>query len=123
MVIGACQIIFYLEGMSSLKDKRQIIRKIIDRTRHKFNAAIAETGANDHYQVAIIGFTVVSNSETHTHKMISKICDFIEKLHLAPISDQHIETFFVGNDVTPMDVVTDHADMMNIDFNQEPKEQ
>lgn len=44
MVIGCCKIKIRAEWVNSLKDKRMELRRIVDRTKNKFNISIAEVG-------------------------------------------------------------------------------
>ena len=60
MVVGVCQISLSLPGVTSLKAKRSIVRKVLDRTSNKFNVAAAEVGQQDTHRQAVLGFAVVS---------------------------------------------------------------
>ena len=42
MVVGVCQISLSLPGVTSLKAKRSIVRKVLDRTANRFNVAVAD---------------------------------------------------------------------------------
>ncbi len=47
MVIGICEATFRAEWVTNLKEKRMVVKSLIERTRHKFNAAVAAGGAQD----------------------------------------------------------------------------
>ena len=47
MFVGVCRLTLYLHGNVSLKGKRKIMRSLIERTRTKFNASVAEVEDND----------------------------------------------------------------------------
>ena len=47
MVVGICRLSLYFPESGSLKTKRQGLRKVIDRLRAKFNAAVAEVADQD----------------------------------------------------------------------------
>ncbi len=68
----------HLPESGSLKDKRQVIRSLMQRIRNKFQAAVAEVGDNDAWQVATIGVAVVSNSAGHCEEMLREIIDYIQ---------------------------------------------
>ena len=87
MVVGVCRLDLRIHEVNSLKLKRQILRKIIDRTRNKFNVAVAEVGDNDLWQRAKIGFVVVGNDGRHVDSMMETITTFIEDLNIAEIID------------------------------------
>jgi uncharacterized protein len=77
MVVGICRVAFSLPGNDSLKGKRSIVRRIIDRTKSKFNLAIAEVDALDAHRSAVIGFAVVSNDTRHVNSMLDRISAFM----------------------------------------------
>ena len=72
VVVGVCRIAFCLPGNDSLKGKRRVVRRIVDRTRNKFNAAVAEVGALDEHRRRVLGFAVVSNDARHANSMLDK---------------------------------------------------
>ena len=73
-----------------------MLRRIIDRTRHTFNAAVAEVGALDEHRQAVIGFAVVSNDARHANSMLDKIGGFVTGLTEAVVIDRSIELLHVG---------------------------
>ena len=91
MVVGICRLTLFLPGSRSLKDKRQVVRKLGDRLRAKFNAAIAEIGGQDTWQRAVLGFAVVGNEERHTQSMVDTITRTVEDLYLAQIANREVE--------------------------------
>lgn len=80
-----------IEGNSSLKGKRQVLRKIIDRVRQKFNVSIAEVGENDKWQRAQLGFCVVGNDKKYVNSSLDKITNFIDNLRVADILNSEID--------------------------------
>ena len=93
MVTGAGCIDFILHDCGNLKEKRSIVKKMIDRSRNHFNAAIAEVDYLDLCQRGKVGVAVVSNDRRHANSMLDKIINFIEDLHLVDIIDAKIELF------------------------------
>ncbi len=91
MVIGTGTIKFELHGINSLKEKRSIVKSIINRTRNKFNISIAETDYNDSFLWAEIGFAVVGNNTRVVNSKVDKVLNSIDEIGLAQISDSHIE--------------------------------
>ncbi len=87
MVVGVCRLTLMVSESHSLKDKRMVLRRIKDRTRLKFNVAIAEVGDQDIWQSAQIGFAVVANDRAFVESMVDKIEKFIEHLGVAKIVD------------------------------------
>ena len=91
MVVGVCCLRLALHGVFSLKEKRSIVKKIIERTRNKFPVSIAEVGDNDMWQSAKIGFSVVANDRSYVNSCMDRVIDYIEGLYLADILDQQME--------------------------------
>jgi hypothetical protein len=63
----------------SLKEKRQIVKSLIARTRNTFNVGIAEVAAQDIWQQAVIGVACVSASHSYAHEQIEAVVRFIEE--------------------------------------------
>lgn len=91
VVLGACRITLRLAEVDSLKGKRQILKKIIARTQHRFNISIAETAHNDDWQRAEVGFACVGNETPFVNSAVDKTIDYIDSLHLAEIIHTDIE--------------------------------
>ncbi len=85
MFVGVCRLTFQLFGVSSLKEKRSIVRRIVERTRVKFNASVAEISDNDSHQRSVVGAAVVGNERAHVDAMISSVIRFVEHIGTAPL--------------------------------------
>jgi uncharacterized protein YlxP (DUF503 family) len=96
MVVGVCQISLSLPGVSSLKAKRSIVRKVLDRTANKFNVAAAEVGLQDTHRQAVLGFAVVSSDRRHANAMLDSIASFVEGAGEAVVMDRSTELVSVG---------------------------
>ncbi|MFZ7126099.1 MAG: DUF503 domain-containing protein [Desulfobacterales bacterium] len=91
MVIGIGRMVFRIHDCHSLKGKRKVVKSMIARLRNQFNASIAEVGANDVYQRAEIGFSVVGNSQQVINAKMDKLIDMAEDLGLAELLDAEME--------------------------------
>ena len=72
MVVGGCRLTLVVEGSHSLKEKRMFLRRIKDRTRQKFNVAIAEVASQDAWQQAVLGMGVVANDKAFSRQVVEK---------------------------------------------------
>ncbi len=95
MVVGICQLDFRIPENHSLKGKRHVIRKLIDRVRHRFNVAISEVGDNDLWQRGQIGICTVGNDRRHINSSLDKVIDFIEKMQLVEMVNTEMEILSV----------------------------
>ena len=41
MVIGVCRLTISIAESYSLKDKRRVVKSLVERVRHRFNVAVA----------------------------------------------------------------------------------
>ncbi|MGE5549140.1 MAG: DUF503 domain-containing protein [Bacteroidota bacterium] len=78
MVIGSAELELLLPSCLSLKDKRQILKSLLERLRHRFNLAAAEVGGQEQWQRAVIGVACVSNDPEHVREILAQIMRFIE---------------------------------------------
>jgi uncharacterized protein YlxP (DUF503 family) len=87
MTVGVCRLTLMAPESHSLKEKRMILRSIKDKTRLKFNVAIAEVGSQDNWQEFVLGFAVVANDKRFVQEMVEKIVNYIDGLAMAKIID------------------------------------
>ncbi len=78
MHIGTLTVVLYLAEGSSLKEKRQVIKSLIETTRRKFNVSIAEVDDNDLWQRATLGVACIANDAAHVHRVLDKVLDHLE---------------------------------------------
>ncbi|MEC8025967.1 MAG: DUF503 domain-containing protein [Myxococcota bacterium] len=83
--VGVCRFELWIDDNESLKGKRSVVKRTIQRTRNRFNCAMAEVDDNDILTRAVLAYTVVGNERRFVNSMISKINDFIEDLGTAPV--------------------------------------
>jgi uncharacterized protein YlxP (DUF503 family) len=75
----SAKLTFYIPHAASLKDKRQVCRSIIDKTRQKYNASVAEVGSQDIHQTLTIGVAVVSGDVAHAQYSLDGIVRYMEE--------------------------------------------
>ena len=96
MNIGVCRVRLRLAENHSLKGKRQVLRTIKARCRHKFDIAIAETGDQDVWQTATLGIICISNDRRHANEILSNTVNFIDAGYFdAELLDYNIEIISV----------------------------
>lgn len=78
MKVIAVTLLFRLHEVFSLKDKRSIKKKLMDRLKNKFNIAVSETAHMDDINLLEISFCAVSNDYTQLEKVHSSVMNFIE---------------------------------------------
>ncbi|MDI7258671.1 MAG: DUF503 domain-containing protein [Thermodesulfobacteriota bacterium] len=95
MVVGICRLDFRIPENHSLKGKRHILKKMIDRVKHRFNVAISEVGDHDLWQRGQLGICAVGNDRRHINSSLDHVIDFIEKMHLVELIHTEMEILSV----------------------------
>ena len=90
--VGLLQVRLHLPDAQSLKDKRQVVKSILDRARQRFQVAAAETGEQDVHRIAELGFAAVSGSAHHAQEIVSKILDALRVHPAARVLEHEMET-------------------------------
>ncbi|MEO8396893.1 MAG: DUF503 domain-containing protein [Chloroflexota bacterium] len=92
IIIGLCTVEFELPGVTTLKEKRSILKSMLARLHNQFNISAAEVDFQDALQASVIAFTTVTNDTRHANHTISTILNWIEANYPdALIVNQEIE--------------------------------
>jgi hypothetical protein len=78
MIVGVMTAQLHLQGITSLKEKRSIIKSIIGRLQSRFNISIAEVDHQDEKTSAVVGIALVSNDTSFVNQQFDKIIDFMQ---------------------------------------------
>jgi uncharacterized protein YlxP (DUF503 family) len=81
MFVGVLRLTLHLPTPGSLKSKRHLLRSAIDRVKARFNVSIAEVGANDLWQRAVVGVAAVGNDRAFVNESLDKVADFVASVH------------------------------------------
>ncbi len=95
MVVAAAQLTLFIPDNNSLKGKRKVVKSLIEKVRHRFEASVAEVEDNDLWQKATIGVALVGNDARLLTTRLDQISTFIENQHLAEIVDSHVELCYL----------------------------
>ena len=97
MHVGLLEVVLRLEGNSSLKGKRKVVKSLLGRVKARFNAAASETGGQDIHETAVLGFAVCGPDRRVLNTVLDNILDFIEDNAEAEVADSRMEfDFFFG---------------------------
>ena len=82
-----------MQGVTSLKGKRSIVKGVIGRLRSRFNISVAEVDRQDNKTAAVIGIAVVSNDSRFIDQQFDAILSFMRKDGRFFVSQVERETF------------------------------
>ena len=92
MVVSMIQIIFEVPGAVNLKEKRRVIKSVIEKMRTRFHLSAAEVDLQDSLSFAQIGGALVSNSKVFGESVLRKAFAMIENEVPVRIQDMSIRS-------------------------------
>jgi len=75
--VEAVRVELFLPHVHSLKEKRAVIKPIVEGIRRRYQAAVAEVDHQDKWQRSAIGVAVVSASAHHAREVMDAIERFV----------------------------------------------
>lgn len=91
IIIGVARAELSLPGAKGLKDKRRLIKSLVERARQRFRVSAAEVDHHDTWRRAAVGFACVSTSTRHAHEILSEIANFVEHQDDVVLMDFQVE--------------------------------
>ena len=91
MTVGSLRVRLLLRQARTLKDKRQVVRSIIDRLRNGFNVSIAEVDDLDQCQIVALGIAMVGAEAYPVRTKLEKIVEALRSHPVAELLDHEIE--------------------------------
>ena len=73
MHVAVVQLELHIPASRSLKEKRAVLRPIVEGLRHRFQISVAEVDYQDKWQRSLIGMAVVSDSYAHAVEVVDKV--------------------------------------------------
>ncbi len=92
MHVGVLQVVIHVPDSQSLKDKRRIVRGLLDRIRQKFEVAAAEVDDQDTWQACTLGFSCVSGSVRHAEQVMASVLEYVRQSPAARVVEHELET-------------------------------
>ncbi len=79
MIVGISIFELHLPASRSLKDKRRVVKSLIDRVHQRYRVSIAETDFHDLHQRAEIAMAAVTaGGETEMEKLMEEVRNLVE---------------------------------------------
>ena len=93
MTVGIARITLFIPESHSLKEKRMVMRRVKDRVRNKFNAAIAEVEEQDLWQRGVVGLALVGNDRRFVESALDEVVRFVRDMTETTNVEREIITF------------------------------
>ncbi len=81
MIVGVCRLTLSIPGSYSLKDKRRVVKSLVERVRHRYNVAVAEVDEHEVWNAAVIGVCCVSTGSAHAREILDHVVAFVANGH------------------------------------------
>lgn len=91
MVVGILTVDLMIPESNSLKDKRQVVKSVVDGIRHKFNVSAAELDCLDLWRRAVIGVACISNDKEVANTLLNRVLATIESNPRLSVTDCRLE--------------------------------
>jgi len=75
--VAALEMDLRLAGSDSLKEKRAVVRHLVETTRHRYGVSASEVSHHDRRQRAGIGFSVVTPDVRHAEELLDRVERFV----------------------------------------------
>jgi uncharacterized protein YlxP (DUF503 family) len=96
MTVAIARVTLFVAGSHSLKEKRAVIRRVKDLVQQKFNVSVAEVGANDVWQRAVLGFSLVGNDRRFVESSLDQLLEFVRSKAEVLGEEREVQTFSDG---------------------------
>ena len=93
MFMAVLTVEFSLDGNDNLKAKRRVANSLKQKTRNKFNVAIAEAGTEDSLSRLRLAVVSISNSEPHLRSRMDKCALMMEAVCPEEMVDSQVEIY------------------------------
>jgi hypothetical protein len=77
MYVAAVRFDLHLPACHSLKEKRAVIKPILDGSRNRYRVAAAEVAHQDQWQRAVLGMATVASSPAHATDVLDRVERFV----------------------------------------------
>ena len=91
MIVGVLHVECSLPGTQSIKDKRRILRSLLDRLHNRFHVAAAEVTHQDSWRRAGLAVAYVSTDARHADQVLARVAREIDRYHDLVLMDYSIE--------------------------------
>lgn len=77
MHVAALRMTIRIPHAESLKEKRSVVRHLVEASRQRFGVSASEVGEHDRWQLAELGFAVVAPSVGHADALLDRTERFV----------------------------------------------
>ena len=92
MVIGLIRVEIYIESSRSLKDKRKIVKRLVQKLKSRFsNLSVSEVDLLNSWKKSIIAVVSVSNDTAYLNSVLDKVLNYINEGNNYQVTGSEVE--------------------------------
>ncbi|HEX9670000.1 MAG TPA: DUF503 domain-containing protein [Thermoanaerobaculia bacterium] len=80
MVVGVATFELHIPSARSLKDKRRVVKALIERLHHRYRLSIVESRYHDLHQRAEIGLAAVAVSAGELERLLEEVHNILDQV-------------------------------------------
>jgi len=80
MVVGVATFELHIPSARSLKDKRRVVKALIERLHHRYRLSIVESRYHDLHQRAEIGLAAVAVSAGELERLLEEVHNIVDQV-------------------------------------------
>ena len=96
LLVGLSRFELHLPHARSLKEKRKVVKSVVDRLHERYRVSVMESGFHDLHQRAEVAVAYLAGSESELDRMAAEMRRLVDDLPEAMVSqwdDEVMETF------------------------------
>ena len=91
LFVAVAQVELHLPGARSLKDKRQDLRSLIERLRHRLAVLVVETDHQDLHQRAALAVSALATDAEAARGTVARALDVVHENFPGVVLDESVE--------------------------------
>jgi uncharacterized protein YlxP (DUF503 family) len=91
LFVAVAEVELHLPGARTLKEKRQDIRSLIDRLRHRLSVLVVESDHQDLHQRAVLAMSALATDAEAARGTVTRALDVVHQNFQGVVLDERIE--------------------------------
>lgn len=93
MYVAVCRLELFIPGAASRKDRRQVVKSLVERIRARTGASVAEVDERETWQRALLGVAMVSGEKAFLERQVQQVRRLAEEQGEAEIAWFDVEYY------------------------------
>ena len=91
LFVAVAQVELHLPGARSLKDKRQDVRSLVERMRHRLAVLVVESDHQELHQRAGLAISALATDAEAARGTVARALDLVNESFPGVVLDEHVE--------------------------------